>query len=137
MCTHIYTKGLPGTPIHVQTFPRMAGLIAVPLTLSQSNTQMDTHICACVDNLLTALCNSCTCLGLRLLFPSKKAPHVRIGQDWTPAPLFFLFCPHSLPAWVWGLAWSPALFSLTKNNLYCCQISLLLVSTLRLISLLK
>lgn len=101
-CALIYTKGLPETPIHVQAFPRMAGLIAVPLTLTQSHTQMHTHICACVDHLLTMLCNNSTCLGLRLLFPSKKL--TMSGLDSWPPFFVVFFCPHSLPTSVWGLA---------------------------------
>lgn len=47
-CALVYTKGQPETPIHVQAFPRMAGLIAVPLTLSQSHKQMHTHTHLCL-----------------------------------------------------------------------------------------
>lgn len=78
----------------------MAGLIAVPVT-PLSVTHTHTHICACVDHLLTMLCNSSTCLGLRLLFPSKESSPC---QDWTgldscPPVVFVVFflSPCSLP----------------------------------------
>lgn len=41
-------------------------------THSDTHTKAHIHVCACVDHLLTMLCNNSTCLGLRLLFPSKK-----------------------------------------------------------------
>lgn len=87
---------------------------------THTDTNAHTHICACIDHLLTLLCNSSTCLGLRLLFPSKKLTMSGLGRIALESPPPHLcFCPHSLPTSVSGFAWSPALYSLTKNNLCC------------------
>ena len=68
--------------------------------LSHTHTHKHTHICACVDHLLTMLCNSSTCLGLRLLFPSKERSPC---QDWmgldscSPVVFVSFLSPCSLP----------------------------------------
>lgn len=41
--THTHTKGQPETPIHVQAFPRMVGLMAVPAPLALPHKQTYTH----------------------------------------------------------------------------------------------
>lgn len=65
-------------------------------THSVSHTKAHIHICACVDHLLTMLCNSSTCLGLRLLFPSRKLTMSGLYKNCLPFFSFFFFFVSSL-----------------------------------------
>lgn len=136
MCVHIYKR----TAWDTLTCSGICSHGWINRNHTHTDTNAHTHICACIDHLLTLLCNSSTCLGLRLLFPSKKLTMSGLGRIALESPPTFVFVHTlcllqslALPGALHYTAWLRTTFAVSHR----LQISLLLLRILQLISHLK